>query len=289
MKNIFLFSLFAPFFCLFAHLDQNKPVILVTIPPYAYFVRTIARDLVSVIVLIPNGMNPHIYEPTPRQTEKAIGSSLWFRFGDPIEKKILPFMEKNHVKTVNLTEGISLLTSQGESCPFHEKKIEDKDLHIWLNPDLAVKQAEKIQHQLSILLPSSKQEIENGYQVLKNQLNDLDQDIQKKLEKYKGKYLLSSHSAFQYFCHRYHLHQLSVELEGKDPKPKEIEHIIHLAHSHQIRFVLTQPQYNNKGVLLIAKRLKIPDYQIDPYDENYIEMLSRLTQLIIENYDDRSK
>jgi hypothetical protein len=49
--------------------------------------------------------------------------------------------------------------------------------------------------------------------------------------------------------------------------------------------VLTEPQYNNKGAMLIADKLEVPVYQIDPYSEEYFAMMRHITKLIVQNYD----
>ena len=83
-----------------------KPLILVTIPPYADLTKQIAGDCAEIKIFVPPGANPHIYEPTPRQVKEFAEASLWVRYGDPIELKILPFLRQHHVKDIDLSEGV---------------------------------------------------------------------------------------------------------------------------------------------------------------------------------------
>ncbi|HKZ00332.1 MAG TPA: zinc ABC transporter substrate-binding protein, partial [Rhabdochlamydiaceae bacterium] len=142
---------------------------LVSLPPYLYFVERIAEDTVNVATLVPPGSNPHTYEPTPKEVESAFKAALWLRLGESYDKKILNVLKEHSPKldVVDMTQGISLL----EECE-HDHATEDsahchtpsdgRDLHIWLSPKLAKTQAETIAAALSKLLPDNTQKYEEN-------------------------------------------------------------------------------------------------------------------------------
>ena len=49
-----------------------------------------------------------------------------------------------------------------------------------------------------------------------------------------------------------------------------------------IRFIITEPQYPNKGAKLIAAQLGVPTIELDPYAEDYFTMLRRTAKLFSE-------
>lgn len=273
---IFLASCFAP-----AN-KTLKPTVLVTIPPYAYFVKEIAGDLVSIEIFVPPGANPHTYEPTPRQVEKFTEAKIWFRYGDPIEQKILTFLKEKHVKDVDLSHGIPLLSGNGHACGDHAH--EGKDLHIWLNPHLALQQSKKIRDEFSQAWPEHQKLFEQNYAQLAERLNALDQAIQTELRPFEGITLLLSHPALGYFCKKYGLHQLAVECEGKDPLPKQVAQVVKEAEEKEVKVVFIEPQYNNKGASLIAEKLQLPIYEIDPYAVDYFNMMQDISKSIVVYY-----
>ncbi len=273
---LFLGSCFAP------SSKSSKPVILVTIPPYAYFVQQIAGDLVSIEVFVPPGANPHIYEPSPKQVEKFAQAKLWFRYGDTIEQKILPFLQKSHVKDIDLSKGIHLLSATEHTCADHVH--EGKDLHVWIDPHLALKQVKKISEELSRLWPEHEKLFEKNTADLVQRLEALDQEIKTEMKPLKGSTLLLSHPALGYYCERYGLHQLSVECEGKDPLPKQVAHVVKEAQEKGVKVIFIEPQYNNKGASLIAQKLQLPIYQIDPYALNYFETMQDISNSIVKYY-----
>jgi len=280
-KALFLFlillgSCFAP------SSNSSKPIVLVTIPPYAYFVEQIAGDAVSIEIFVPPGANPHTYEPAPKQVEKFSKAKIWFRFGDPIEQKILPFLRERKVKDIDLSKGIHLLTATEHTCSDHVH--EGKDLHVWLDPHLAIKQAKKIHEELSEAWPEHQKLFEQNYLHLEQRLETLDQEIKTELKPFEGVTLLLSHPALGYYCKRYGLYQLSVECEGKDPLPKQVAHVVQEAIDKEVKVIFIEPQYNNKGATLIAEKLQLPIYQIDPYALDYFQMMQDISKSIVIYY-----
>jgi zinc transport system substrate-binding protein len=260
---------------------SSKPVVLVTIPPYAYFVEQIAGDTVSTEIFVPAGANPHTYEPTPKQVEKFAQAKIWFRFGDPIEQKILPFLRERDVKDINLTKDLSLLATS-HACGDHAH--EGKDLHVWLDPHLAIKQAKKISEALSQAWPEHKKLFEQNTLQLVQRLQTLDQELQAELKSFEGITLMVSHPALGYFCERYGFHQLSIECEGKDPLPQQVAHVVKEAQEKDVKVIFIEPQYNNKGAHLIGEKLELPIYQIDPYALDYFHMMNDLSKSIVNHY-----
>jgi len=261
---------------------SSKPIVLVTIPPYAYLVGQIAGDTVSTEIFVPAGANPHTYEPTPKQVEKFAQAKIWFRFGDPIEQKILPFLKERAVKEIDLSKDLSLLSETAHRCGDHVH--EGKDLHVWLDPHLAMKQAKKISEELSQLWPEHQKLFAQNYLQLAQRLEILDREIQVELKNFEGITLMVSHPALAYYCHRYGLHQLSIECDGKDPLPQQVAHVVKEAQDKDIKVIFIEPQYNNKGAYLIAEKLELPIYQIDPYALDYFHMMKDLSKSIVSYY-----
>ncbi len=265
---------------------NDKPTVLVSICPYAYFVRQIGKDLVHVETLVPYGANPHIYEATPKQVLSHQNAALWVYLGEPLDQKALQFFRsvKHPVRIIPIADGIELLSpsDQGHSDCHHQGESEGKDLHIWLSPLLAKQQARSIAEGLKTLLPDKQGEIEANLRVFLVQLDDLHRQIGKILLPMKGEAILVSHPALGYFCKEYGIEQLSIEMEGKDPLPQDVAQILSKAKAFKVRKVLTEPQYNNKGAELIARSLNLQTHQVDPYAENYLDNLLHIANAIAD-------
>ena len=260
-------------------IKESTPQVLVSVAPYAYFVEKIAGNTVDIQILIPQSANAHLYEPVPKEIEKMLSANVWMRLGDPIEKKlVLTLKEKNpSLAIVELWKDIPLL---GHSHCTHAEHEDEKDFHIWLSPKLAKQQAEKIAHSLISLYPAHQKLYQKNLHLFLQELTDLDQKISALLKPLKGKVLLVSHPAFGYFCNDYGLVQIPVEFEGKEPRPKQISQILEQAANLEIKTVLTQAQYSNKGAELIAQKLHLPIFLVDPYSMDYSNNLLHLAEVL---------
>jgi zinc transport system substrate-binding protein len=260
---------------------SSKPQsVLVSIPVYSYFVERIAGDTVTVRPLVPATSNPHTFEPSPKEMQAAFASSAWVRIGESFEEKLLTiFKEKNeHFVDLDLSKTLAtaLINSSCSHCHHHD----EYDLHYWLSPKLAKRQAIAIATYLSQTFPKNQKIYEQNLALFLADLDKLDREITELLKPLKNKSILVSHAAFAYFCRDYNLEQLSIEIEGKDPHPKEITRTLMRCMQSDIKTIITQPQYSNKGAELIAQRLNLPLHSIDPYDGDYFKNLKTLAEII---------
>lgn len=261
---------------------NKKPLVLVSIAPYADFVEKIAGDTVKLHSVVPSGVNMHLYEPTAQELTLAQHARIWFRVGEPFEERIATILQEHNpqLKIVKLWENIPLLEEDTSSKSHFHKSCEAKDMHIWSSPKLAAIQCATIATALKQLQPEQSDLYALNLQLLEKQLAELDQEIRTLLAPYAGTTLLVSHPAFGYFCREYHLIQLSVEQSGKDPLPKDVEYIFQHAQEFQIQAIFTQSGYNNKGAQLIAEKLGLPIFCVDPYARDYIPNLRHIAELI---------
>jgi len=277
-KKIFVF--FSLLLCLSCSKDQQepsrKPLLLVSIAPYQFLAERIAGPDFEVKSIAPSNANPHAFEPTSSQVAEMTRAAAWFRIGEPFEEKILPYL--NQIRTIyDLRTGISLL---GGSASCHECSKDHFDRHIWMSPKLTGQQAAAIATVLSERFPDQKTQFEKNLTVLQGQLSMLDIEIQTLLTPVQDRTLLVSHPAFAYFCKDYGFEQLSVEFEGKDPRPKHLEDLLKKAISEHTEIALALPQYNNKGTQLIAEKLSLDLHEIDPYSPDYFQTMRKLARLI---------
>ena len=258
-----------------------KPSLLVTIAPYQTLVARIAGDAFDVQAVVPANADPHSYEPTSRQVAQMMNGRIWFCIGEPFEKKLLPLLPQT--KQLDLRDRVSMIDDEGHCEHCGE---DHRDRHIWLSPKQLSIQAEAIAEALSNNFPDQADVFQARLGAVQQALETLDRDIQDLLSPALARTFLVSHPAFAYFCRDYDCHQLSIEQEGKDPRPKELEELFKYALSSHTELAIALPQHNNKGAQLIAEKLRIPVRLIDPYAANYEETMRKLAALIANPYDE---
>ena len=282
--SVFSLALFLLFGC---SKKENRCDVLVSIPPYLYFINELSGGELKATSLVPQGTNPHLYEPTPRQVQEAHDAKVWIRLSESIEKKIAKSLQEQNkdLTILNLADKIHLLPilSDKQYCACsHCQETESKDLHIWLSLKLAQAQAQEIAEALIHAFPDKKETIRSNLIKLKNKFEETDLAFTKKLAPLKNEAILVSHPAFGYFCNDYELQQISIECDGKDPLPQQLAEILKTAETTKIRTVFTQAQYNNKGAEIVARKLQLPIHEVDPYSPDYLNNLKHVVHLIVE-------
>jgi len=259
----------------------KKPLLLVSVPPYESIVQHIAGETFEVATVVPPSADPHTYEPTARGVAAIAEGQLWFQIGEPFEQKLLPLLPK--VQPFDLREGLPMIESHGASCHCHDA-ASNMDRHIWLSPKMVAQQIDAIVRTLSEQYPEKQEEFTIRGKELQEKLAALNLDIEHRLQKTTARSFLISHPAFAYFCRDYGCHQLSVEQEGKEPRPKELETLLASALESGARIAIAVPQHNNKGAQLIAEKLNIPVRVIDPYANNCMETMRMLAGFLEDPY-----
>ena len=272
-RNIFIL-----FFCaLFTFVPvwaQSIPEVLVSIPPYKFFVESIAKNTVKVRSIVPPTESAHFYSPTPKEMTQVSHADIWFTIGESFEGKVLPALQSHNqgLKVVDLQDKVNLIDTQqhkGESHGCHHC-IGGIDLHFWLSPLQAKVQAKTIAEALIKQYPEHSLLYEKNLKVLTESLDDLHKTIKEILASTTKKAALVSHHAFAYFARDYGFEISSIEFEGKSPSSLELTQILKFAKEREIDRIYILKQFQNKGAIEVAKHINAELVMIDPYSEKYL-------------------
>lgn len=260
--------------------NEDKPVILVSLAPYQEIVQKIAGNSYRVEVIVPEGTNPHAYEPTPRQVQAIANGTLWFQVGESFEKKLfLVLKEKNKAITaIDLREKISLI--QGSCCSCDGS---GEDRHIWLSPKALMNQVGIIQESLSKKFPKKGDLFEENALDLTHDLEDLDQKVRKTVAKAKSKSIVVAHPAFGYFCRDYGLNQLSIEEDGKEPTARHLSSLLESAKQAKATLAISMPEHPSKGVEIVSKKLNLRLCEVHPYSSKILKEMEKLSHLVAQD------
>jgi zinc transport system substrate-binding protein len=262
------------------HADQ--PSVLVSVAPHKFFVEKIAGDTVSVNLMVPAGASSHTFEPTPKQMISASKADMWFQIGESFEARAGRALKsfKPSMEFIDLRQGLDLIVchkgDKGYCSCCHGTHDSAIDPHFWLSARQAKIQAATIAKALSAHYPDNKKTYESNLQKFITELDALDQELSDILLPLDRKTVMVSHPAYAYFCRDYHLEQLSIEFEGKDPTPHQLTKVLKEARENNIKTIFIQMQYNNKGAKLIAESIGANVVTLDPYSEQYITAMREI-------------
>lgn len=275
--------------CVFAF---GKPIISVSIPPQAFFVEKIAKDSVEINILIPPNSDEHTMEFKPQALKKLEQSKIYF-LADLELEKILGEKFKSvlkNVKIVNINEGIHLLEGGHDHEHEHEhdhdghhaeeEHDEYNDPHVWLDPVLVKKLAQNITQALVQSFPKNKEIYEANLANFLKELDQMDAQIAEKLKNIKRNEFIVYHPSWAYLAKRYNLVQIPVEIDGKEPKSKDLQNLIKLAKEKDIRVIFVQPGFPENSAKVLAKELNAQIVSINHLARNWDEELLKSIQAL---------
>lgn len=245
-----------------------KVNVVVSILPQKAFLESIGGGKVDITLMVKPGNSPHTYEPKPSQMKDISKADLYLSIGIEFEKVWLDkFSNQNKdMKVVDISSGI--------------EKI-NKNPHTWTAPKHIKKIGRNILNALVELDSKNKEYYEENF---KKYLKDVDatdakiKDILKDTP--KGSKFMVFHPAWGYFANEYNLTQIAVEVHGKNPNPKTLTKILKEARKHQVKVILTAPEFSDSVSKMIAKELSIKVYKISPLNPKWQQNLINLSKSI---------
>lgn len=144
------------------------------------------------------------------------------------------------------------------------------DPHVWLSPDLVRIQAGNILDALKALDPDHGPRYETNYSHFLTRLDALDREIKEMLKAQAGAAFMVFHPSWGYFARHYGLVQLPIEVEGKEPGPRDLQNIIERAKTQGIKVIFVSPQFSTRAAETIAQAIDGQVMAIDPLTENWM-------------------
>lgn len=255
--------------------------VCVSILPQAFVVERIGGERVAVEVLVGPGQSPHTYEPTPAQMVALERADIYFRIGVPFEDALMDRIERTmpDLQIVDLRNGITLLPladhdhGPGEECAGEHGRL---DPHTWLDPGLVAVQARTVAEALSQLDPDGVASYRSNVAALLGDLARVDAEVREVLEPVRGERMLVFHPAFGYFARAYGLEQVAIEVEGKEPGPRQLQRMVEQAAERRVNAIFVQPEFARTAAEAVAREIGVEVISIDPLARDYLENLREM-------------
>lgn len=278
---LIVYIVFLSFFSFEANALNRIPV-FVSILPQKYFVEKVGGDLVDVSVMVKPGADAHTFEPRPQQMIALSLAKIYFTIGIEFEKV---WLERFNVTNPNMVivrtdSGIKKIPMKAYHNRLHEGKHHhsSEDPHIWLSPPLVMNQVQNIRDGLISADPDNEPVYTANCERFIAELKALDAELKRIFAGRKGLQFMVFHSSWGYFANTYRLRQIPVEIEGKTPKPAELQHLIQHAREHEIKMIFVQPQFSASSAEVIAKAIGGQVAFVDPLAENWAENLREVAR-----------
>ncbi|MEY3471174.1 MAG: hypothetical protein RLZZ223_524 [Candidatus Parcubacteria bacterium] len=202
----------------------NKPIIVTTLFPFYDISKQLLLDNAEVSLLVPPGVEPHSFEPTPQDIVKIQEADIFIYTGDAMEpwvKDIVATIPES-VKLINASEGINLIHSQDdhshEDEHGHENEKKDNqaksdlDPHFWLDFNNSIIATNTISKAISELNIIDNNNLKQNTTSLIQDIEQLDDDYKNTLSQCSNKTILQAgHRTFEYLATKYNLEYITTE------------------------------------------------------------------------------
>lgn len=290
MKKLFLHLFILFIFTSPTHAFEKIEVVA-TVFPLADIVKSIGKDYVNVITILPPGASPHTFEPKPKDIVRYNKAKLIVLVGAGLD-----FWVEKIVKTDDTKKTLLRLSDFIDFSGFsdqhndHKKHSHDEhhDPHFFLDPILMIDAAKIITANLLQIRPDLSYNFNENFKRVKQTLLELDALYKNNLTQFKGKRLVTFHNAWGYLARRYGLivEEVIIEAPGKEPSPKKIKNLLDKLKKMNISTIFVEPQFNTKNIEAIAKDVHVQLITLDPIGglpnrDSYIKLMNfNLAQLL---------
>jgi len=172
----------------------------------AEIAQNVAGERVKVESLIPLGLDPHAFEPTPQDVLKISESQVLIVNGAGFESWLAETLQNagGERRVIEAAAGLtSRLAREGEVLETDEHH--EGDPHFWLDPTKVVTYVENIRAGLIAADPAGKEIYTRNAAAYIVRLNELDGWIQSRVAEIPAqrRQMVTNHESFGYFADRY--------------------------------------------------------------------------------------
>ena len=238
--------------------EPQKPTVAVTTFALYDITTHIAGNTLNVINILPFGVDPHSFEPTPKLMAAIEKSALIIYSGAGLEPWVHGF--NFHAKVIDMSRYVKLRKLKANEHELHDHHDEQclhttVDPHYWLDFDNMKKATVVITDALTALLPQNKAFYEANKQRYIAMLERLEKEYRTQLSHCKAQSVVVSHNALGYLADRYgfHVDSLSGLSPEAQPSAKDVARIMKSIEKEGVTTIFFEHFVNDSVIKRIAK------------------------------------
>jgi len=256
--------------------SPDGTTIVTSFYPMYVFVQNVAKDIPGVEVRNMADQNVgclHDYQLQTRDMVVLEGADVLVINGGGMEQ----FMDKiasmyPQLPVVEASAGIEMLcsVSEGHDHGGHDHHHEDEHVlynaHVWLDPDLAVRQVQAIADGLCAADEANAEAYQRNAAAYAQRLLLLKDELAAQLAPYAGEKMITFHEAFSYFADAFGFEVAGVIAHeaGEEPGTREIARTCDMVKELGVKALFVEPQYPTKTADTIARETGAAVYSLDP-------------------------
>jgi zinc transport system substrate-binding protein len=265
---------------------DDRPAVAVTIEPQRYFAEQLADSLFDVKVMVPAGVSPETYDPSPQQMAILSRCKAYFSIG-PIGFNTL-WLDKIRSNNPQLpvfdnSKNIPPVTGEEDHDTHtgHETHHHTgTDPHVWSSPKCARIIVENMYNAFISIDAGNKDIYAGNLLKLQAEIARTDSILSALFATAETKSFIIYHPALTYLARDYGLTQYCIETDGKEPSPSNIRQLIETARETKTKVIFIQEEFDKKNAEVIAGETGCKLVVINPLSYNWSEEIIRIAQAV---------
>lgn len=287
-------------------MEAKEPIkVTVSFYPYYDFSKTIGGANIIVKQMVPDGADPHSYEPSPRDLIELEESDVFIFNGFDMEPWIADVLELIKdtdivvVQASDLVEGRKYDHDHSHDHNHnhdhdhnHNHDHGEFDPHIWTDPINVIKIAEEIKEIFAQMDPDRHHEYELNFRDFEAKLLDLNNEFKSIMEEAHTNIILVSHSAFGYLADRHGIKEIAVTgiTPHAEPNPGRLAELTKLARENELTYIFFESLANPRTAEVLAEEAGLeplmlynlegltPEQKVS--EEDYISLMKKNAEAI---------
>lgn len=249
---VFLSVLFGLTSCRGGHQQADgthRMKVVTTLFPLFDFASKIGKEKAEIILLLPPGVEPHDFEPKPRDLATIQQADVFVYTGNTMEpwvRTILKGIDSRNLVIVDASRGITLRPAESvegqetHGGKNHRHAMENQDPHIWLDLSNAQTIVRNILDGFVKKDPGNADFYARNASSSIDELRRVDNEYRNGLADCKTRFFLyGGHYAFNYLAHRCNLTYISVHgvSPNSEPSPAHLVEMINKMKQYHLRYI----------------------------------------------------
>ena len=285
--------------------SEHKLTVLATTPMLGDFVKQVAGQNIEVQTLMPYSVDPHTFEPSPKDVREINEAHLVFYIGLKYETNALTKLLQNSVESehrlIEIGSKVNPIEFRNDDHDDHDDHGDEDDddhgtldPHFWFDPNRVALAVGEIKNELIKLDPDNKDAYESAATSYIAELTALDAQVEALIQTVPSndRQIVTTHESLGYLEARYGLNILvaiipSITSED-DVTPKQLVSVIEEVKEHKIKVIFLETESPTKSSEIIAQETGVSlvsGLWVETLEENqsYIDFLNTNVNLIVEN------
>ena len=233
--------------------------VLATFYPLEFVASRIAGGNVTVAALVPAGVEPHDWEPSPGDAVRVSGAKVIVAQGAGFEPWLSGLLEnaRGGAEVVETTQGLPLRAAD-----------EGVDPHTWLDPTLLAEQSRRVEDALAARFPEHAEAFRERGAALREDLGRLHAEFEAGLASCALDVIIANHDAYGYLAARYNFTVVSISglSPEAEPSPEALAHAIDVAREHNVTVVFFEELASPRVAQVVAEEVGASTRVLSPVE-----------------------